>query len=68
VAATAASTFSDKPRWEKDIEPLQESAVWSLGKILSRSTPERHANMHGILKDTLTGGLLRRSRFDSGPR
>jgi hypothetical protein len=32
VAATAASTFSDKPRWEKDIEPLQESAAWNLGK------------------------------------
>jgi hypothetical protein len=25
VAATAASTLSDKPRWEKDIEPLVEN-------------------------------------------
>jgi hypothetical protein len=32
VAATAASTLSDKPRWEKDIEPLVDTAAWNLGK------------------------------------
>jgi hypothetical protein len=31
VAATAASTLSDKPRWEKDIEPLVETAAWNPG-------------------------------------
>jgi len=48
VAATAASTLSDKPRWEKDIEPLEDTAAWNPGKRLSRSTPERHADLHGI--------------------
>jgi hypothetical protein len=48
VAATAASTLSDKPRWEKDIEPLVDTAAWNLEKRLSRSTPERHADLHGI--------------------
>src|ERR1700755_3460661 len=32
VAATAASTLSDKPRWEKDIEPLADTAAWNLRK------------------------------------
>ena len=48
MAATAASTLSDKPRWEKDIEPLVDTAAWNPGKRLSRSTPERHADLHGI--------------------
>jgi hypothetical protein len=48
VAATAASTLSDKPRWEKDIEPLVDTAAWNPGKRLLRSTPERHADLHGI--------------------
>src|ERR1700761_200549 len=30
VAATAASTLSDKPRLEKDIEPLVDTAAWNL--------------------------------------
>ena len=29
--ATAASTLSDKPRWEKDIEPLVETAALNAG-------------------------------------
>src|SRR4030088_3530282 len=32
VPATGASTLSDKPRWEKDIEPLVETAAWNPGK------------------------------------
>src|SRR3954471_4863411 len=31
VPATAASPLSEKPRWEKDIEPLVETAAWNLG-------------------------------------
>src|SRR5260221_4148788 len=31
VAATAASTLSNKPRCEKDIEPLVETAAWNPG-------------------------------------
>jgi hypothetical protein len=27
VAATAARTLSERPRWEKDIEPLIDTAV-----------------------------------------
>src|SRR5258708_18390934 len=47
VAATAASTLSDKPRWEKDIEPLVETAAWNPGTTVA-PIPERHANLHGI--------------------
>jgi len=31
VAATAASTLSDSPRFEKDIEPLIDTAVRNRG-------------------------------------
>src|SRR5258706_10728888 len=47
VAARAASTLSDKPRWEKDIEPLVETAAWNPGTTVA-PIPERHANLHGI--------------------
>src|SRR4030088_1525751 len=48
VPATGASTLSDKPRWEKDIEPLVDTAAWNPGKRLLRSIPGRHADLHGI--------------------
>ena len=47
MAATAASTLSDKPRWEKDIEPLVETAAWNPGTTVA-PIPERHTNLHGI--------------------
>ena len=61
MAATAARTFTDRPRWLKDIAPLLserailsdriiiplvETAAWIRGKNPSRSTPERHAILH----------------------
>jgi hypothetical protein len=47
---------------EKDIEPLVETAAWNLEKRLSRSTPERHANLHGIL-DTRDRRLIQDIAF-----
>ena len=57
--------MSDKPRLEKDIEPLVEIAVRTLEKVAVALTPERHALGHGegIFADRR---LTRSSRFDSG--
>jgi hypothetical protein len=67
VAATAASTLSDKPRWEKDIEPLVETAAWNPGKDC-RAQPRNGTQFCSGFSDTQTGGLFKVSRFDTGPR
>jgi hypothetical protein len=67
VAATAASTLSDKPRLEKDIEPLVETAAWILGNDC-RAQPRNGTQICTGLSDTQTGGLFKISRFDTGPR
>ena len=70
MAATAASTLSDKPRWEKDIEPLADTAAWNLRKKLLRSTPERHADLHGVFgyaDRRLTQDIAFRYRAASSP-
>jgi hypothetical protein len=67
VAATAASTLSDKPRWEKDIEPLVETAAWNLEKDC-RAQPRNGTQICTGFSDTQTGGLIKISRFDTGPR